>query len=102
MAHGPPPVLDDDVAVLVVIDPVDEVPVTVEVLPLAFEEVAEAPPTPLPPLLTVLPPDPIEAPAPVAPVELPVEHPMENSDAPSTAETHKRFIVSSFQNLGGG
>ena len=96
--------LDDELAELVVVDPVDEVPVTVEVvpLPLPLEEVAAAPPTPLPPLPTALTPDPIDAPTPVVPVELRVEHPTDSSDAPSTAETHKRFIVSSFQDLGGG
>ena len=42
----------------------------VALVPVAFEEVAEAPPTPLPPLLAALPPAPIEAPVPVVPVEL--------------------------------
>lgn len=93
--------LDDELAEVVVIDPVDEVAVTVAVLPLAVEAVADAPPAPLPPLAAALPPDPVEAPTPVVPVELGVEHPTENSDAPSTAETHKRFIVLSFQGLAG-
>jgi hypothetical protein len=86
-------VLDDELAELVAIDPVDEVPVDVDEVPVVLVEVVTPPPTPLPPLLEPLPPDPIEAPTPVVPVELPVEHPTQKSDAPSTADTHKSFIV---------
>jgi len=91
IAQTPPPVLDDALVELVAVDPVEAVPLAVEV--------AVDPLPPLAPLLVVLPPTdvpvavPVTAPPPLPPGLPLFVHPTTTTETASTAEWQKRFIV---------